>query len=1547
MDTKSWPIQSLSEITPDDLENTTQKTAPFYEASAVSAVNPQRALLHPPLDITKFSSLNRLLRTIVFCFRYLKSKVWCHLSQITQDRFPFFQMIFKPILPSGTLSAIEVQSAQYYWEFVIQHLSFSEVFNCISLGSKHTLINQLGLYVDSAGLLRCRGRISNAQISYDIKYPILLPTDSPFTKLVIENAHQTLLHSGVQSTLAQIRQRYWVPKGRVAVRRYLSKCITCRKCIGGPFQLPQMPPFPAHRIQKARPFQYTGIDYFGPVWVKYASEKIKIWVCLFTCLVIRAIHLEPITDMTSQSFLLSLRRFIGRRGSPSCIYSDNAGQFKHTNKTLNLAWNSIKTDEDTLNYCSSHQITWKFITERAPWCGGFYERLVGIIKSSLRKSIGRNFLRYEQFTTLLVEVEAVINTRPLTYLYNDVDSNTILRPIDFLIFQGDLGTLDFDEESDDPEYIPSLDSGVKLLEFWKQTQRHLDSFWNIWLSEYLTSLRERFQLFHHSPRVTSDFDPTINTIVLIEEEGISRGSWKLGRITQLFKSNDGLIRSAQIQLPNQKLIKRSLKLLYPLEMNANKDSLSQNLPDQQNAGNDKTVANNTKPDQQSTPTHCYNLRPRLHRQVSTLLTLILWFSLVSNVTCSMCPNTTSLTFVDSQSCVNEGIVVFHQKDGNLCWIKKSCSESHLSQDGKCGKKCACPYWASECSYNNDPAVKLPDNWADTLLDERPNVCSFEPSDRCNSEPSTEIFSQLQLMDGSKHLVRQLNIKLVEPSTSQFDCIGTGEQTGTPEFCKHNKCEKQGKKLCFYKRNEIAYFVSEDEVEIPVKAWGSTSITFYGNKLRPPENPSCQRCNLKCVQGGIEIHLDGEVGLISVCSMPFCYQLSRPHTKETIQFPAETSLNSYAVQVKVWSNGLLIKHMGINCDGHPYCETITCYFCFIRIFNPQCTPISVFLILAVMLYFSSVTLFLLVKLSKYFCQLTYYAIYSIIKCMKFIYQFFHKTKITTTETLVMLLYFYLITNSEACSYATTLTAQTKRCERIKGGYSNCIFDETTRLSLVPQGQTSCLLINNNDGEPMGTLKLLIHEIGLVCQATNLFFTRSFHMKATSSKRCPGAGSCDGKKCEKYNKDSKIDELGEPANSSPGFTSCTSSCGCAACVYFWCTSGCLFHRIYAVPSTPTVYEAFNCPTWSFIVNATFILDLQGARAPSKHSVRLTPGVEKQWRNFKLALISLTAPTMPLLGHNFVTDGIRTIMVSTSPSGQPVSGQVGSMQCSDFDKAKAFDCYLPNNICICNPGQSSVNCRCSDMDLEPLFLKTENLIPLKTQGVSISGQGKKLIAELQNIASLEIQITMTDLNLVMLSSKTKCTISTLQFTGCYSCYTGAKLEFECKTDVGESLAHVNCGEGSFSTQCNASGTKDSTTMAFTTSIINEKCSVSCTAGVTYFQLEGTLVFVEKERLANISNILARSSGEERNTDIDIGSFLSWLSNHWITTIVIVIVVILLVFISIPLTPIISNNIAFQITKTQKYIKTKFTKGSSPSKPKQHQQHRFAFRKAYKKHM
>ncbi|XP_054280801.1 uncharacterized protein LOC128998611 [Macrosteles quadrilineatus] len=422
------------------------------------------------------------------------------------------------------------------------------------------------------GLIRCKGRISNADLEEYCKFPILLPKNDLFTQLLIEECHCKIFHMGVQQTLSELRKSFWIIHGRAEVNRVLRKCLKCLKYEGGPYKLPQIPSLPTERVTESIPFQFTGLDYFGPLYIKsFQASRVevsKVYGCIFTCLVTRAVHLEITNNLSSEEFLLSLRRFVGRRGTPKKIYLDNATQFKKASSFLNDMFVEHLDTPELLSYVSENHIEFTYIPEFAPWMGGMYERLISLIKRCLRKSIGSVTLTKSQLDTVMIEIEAVVNSRPLVYVSSSDQSLTdfIITPGHFLNFHGKNGFVNSLNEcqENDMEFISKVTES-DLLKMWKKGTNNLNSFWKIWKKDYLLSLRERTQHNIKQGRILSTQHPQVGDVVHVHDT-LPRGTWRLGKIEVLNVSADGNVRSAKLKLGSGKYITRPINLLYPIEV---------------------------------------------------------------------------------------------------------------------------------------------------------------------------------------------------------------------------------------------------------------------------------------------------------------------------------------------------------------------------------------------------------------------------------------------------------------------------------------------------------------------------------------------------------------------------------------------------------------------------------------------------------------------------------------------------------------------------------------------------------------------------------------------------------------------------------------------------------------------------------------------------------------------------------------------------------------------------------------------------------------------
>ncbi len=232
----------------------------------------------------------------------------------------------------------------------------------------------------------------------------------------------------MRDTLTEVRTKFWIVKGRRLVRRIIHCCITCRRFEGRPYPAPPPPPLPVSRVKEDPPFTFTGVDFAGPVLIRAEGKTKKTWICLFTCFTTRAVHLDIVLDMSTESFIRCLKRFAARRGLPRKFISDNGKTFKAASRFLK----SVFKDDAVRDFLWEKGCDWTFNVAKAPWWGGAFERMVKSTKRCLRKMVGQASLTHDELLTAVTEIESIINSRPLLYL-SAGDTEEPLTPSHLLI----------------------------------------------------------------------------------------------------------------------------------------------------------------------------------------------------------------------------------------------------------------------------------------------------------------------------------------------------------------------------------------------------------------------------------------------------------------------------------------------------------------------------------------------------------------------------------------------------------------------------------------------------------------------------------------------------------------------------------------------------------------------------------------------------------------------------------------------------------------------------------------------------------------------------------------------------------------------------------------------------------------------------------------------------------------------------------------------------------------------------------------------------------
>ena len=387
-----WLSKSPVVWPPSDLNCLNSKSKRFVQ-SMHATINPCSStdLVKPIVAFDKFSNLNKLIN--------VTSKVFKAIYILSKGKFG------EPDHEKG---------ARIHLLKAMQQQQFAEEQAYLQAPNDHkvpNLVNNLQLFIDKKGLIRSQGRIGKSTTyEYEILNPILLAKGHPLTNLIIKDCHNRCKHLGIQSTLNKVRlSGFWIPKARQAVKTNLSQCILCKKFNNLAFKYPKVTNLPKHRVNLVKPYLHTGIDYTGHVWVQTDSGVSKMYMLVFTCLNIRAVHIELIPDMSTHAFILAFIRFTNIYGIPSHIYSDNAKSFV---AGCNLIDEVFATSEYKDKF-ELYNIKHIRIPLYSAWVGSVWERMIRTIKSCMYKVIGRSRIKYFDLLTVLSDIQHAINSRPL------------------------------------------------------------------------------------------------------------------------------------------------------------------------------------------------------------------------------------------------------------------------------------------------------------------------------------------------------------------------------------------------------------------------------------------------------------------------------------------------------------------------------------------------------------------------------------------------------------------------------------------------------------------------------------------------------------------------------------------------------------------------------------------------------------------------------------------------------------------------------------------------------------------------------------------------------------------------------------------------------------------------------------------------------------------------------------------------------------------------------------------------------------------------------
>ena len=514
--------------------------------------------------VSKYSDLLRLLKITALVFRFL-SKLLIKIKSKNINKFekiilklPIFQFSWFNFSESNNnkfVSVFEMKRAKLFWVYITQLAHFKNEMITLNNGSnliKSSDILKLDPFLED-NLLRVGGRIQNSLLNHEQKHSLIVPKDCAFLKLLIRYYHQKTLHGGVTLTLATLRQEFWLINGRNLVRSYIFKCHECIRYKAN-LNSQKMGILPPSRVQRPeKPFINTGIDYAGPYKIlRYrgrGSATYKAYIGIFVCMATKAVHLELITGYSSDDFIAAFRRFTSTRGPCTGLFSDQGTTFIGADKALKELYMASSSHMQELQaQLTCEGTTWSFNPPGAPHFGGLWEAAVKSVKYHLRRVLGDHTLTFEEFYTLLKQIEACLNSRPLLPLSDIPTDGQFLSP-SFLLTQSNSFIVP------EPSY---LGTNIPPMERYKQIQKLLQEWWESWSREYLQSLQER-QKWRQNKR-----NLLIDDIVLVSNETLPPSKWPLGRVIKIYQGSDELTRAVEIKTASS-ILKRPVHKLVLLQ----------------------------------------------------------------------------------------------------------------------------------------------------------------------------------------------------------------------------------------------------------------------------------------------------------------------------------------------------------------------------------------------------------------------------------------------------------------------------------------------------------------------------------------------------------------------------------------------------------------------------------------------------------------------------------------------------------------------------------------------------------------------------------------------------------------------------------------------------------------------------------------------------------------------------------------------------------------------------------------------------------------------
>lgn len=488
--------------------------------------------------LSRFSSWDKAVRVLCYVYRF------CNSTRNSSIQASY---------TSKSLSHEEIKGTKFKIIQLVQVRNFAEEYDALLRNAKlkpKSRLLTLNPFLDPNKILRSHGRFAASNLSYNERYPIILPYESHLSYLLTAYVHKISLHGEIQLMVRLIRSEYWIPRLKNLIKKYIRTCKSCT-IYKQSVQSQIMGALPVERTILTLPFTNVGIDFAGPFILKnYYGRKCRLekgYVCLFVCFSTRAIHLEAVSELSTAAFLACFNRFVARRGLPSKVYSDNGTNFVGASKLLISDFQKALNSYPNSSSLDFSQIIWVFIPPGSPHIGGLWEAGVKSFKIHFKKVAGNYKFTFEEFSTLLARIESCLNSRPLSRTSDNPNDLLPLTPGHFLR-GGPLLS---------PPEPSEYHKDIKIVCRWNTLKIIHHQFSIRWKEEYLKELIKRYKWKYPQRNME------VGDLVVLRHEQLPPNEWRLGKV---YRGIDNKVRIVDVKTQKGVVSRSITKLcLLPLD----------------------------------------------------------------------------------------------------------------------------------------------------------------------------------------------------------------------------------------------------------------------------------------------------------------------------------------------------------------------------------------------------------------------------------------------------------------------------------------------------------------------------------------------------------------------------------------------------------------------------------------------------------------------------------------------------------------------------------------------------------------------------------------------------------------------------------------------------------------------------------------------------------------------------------------------------------------------------------------------------------------------